>query len=922
MGLKQTFLFFLTLVFSTSLSAQTSDVDVKTFLQKADSLRTSGEFKEAEVAYKQALVFDKKCVKAFIGLGKIAYSNENWEEAQNWFREALSVEPDNAEAQAFFANPRLQALIHAADSLRTREEYDAAEERLKDALDIDKHSIPALLGLAKIFYEKREWGDVKKWCKKVLELEPENEDALHLLTTNPSAEAIADIDKGEEFFKQENYDDAEDRYKDALDHYEGSMQAFRGLGRIAYHREDWGNVKDWFDKIEDILPEDLEANYFLGIGNRETGKFKSLLMKKWDFNASNKHFARVYQADSTYRDVLYQRGLLEREKEHYLRAVKWGHRQIALKPELTHANVGLYKFYRLFLRHRSDREVKRWVNRKNDDWCKYVRAELYRLNENYEEAESALHKLLEQTTTSINENQIYLRMVRLYVQQGREEEASEYFKLALNSIDTDLDAEYVFEDSKYIFTDEELKEFHELIEPEDKRVFFQKFWRLRNPLPASSVNPRAMEHYRRLVFAEKNYWYDGLRSWASNPDKVGYLKFPDSYYENKEFNDKGMVYLRHGPPDEVAVTAGRITSNESWHYLKRPDRPEFIFHFLKEARLSVGNNWQLAPFLPDLNMVQDRVGWDSKLDRLLLASSQQEITSVQNQIADESYLVVKEAMETDTHTWAKGTEELWMPYYVASFRGENNNTHLEVYYGLNLQELMPGNGLNLSNMFFEHGVGIYDQDWNEIDLDNGEVALASPDLNRSFGNIYIHRYERDLKPGTYHLTLASRKEGTRKVGGDNIEIEVPRFEKNRFELSDLELAYNIQPASGNSIFKKGDLEIVPNPSKVFKLPDQVYLYFEIYDLQKDKDGETAFEIEHTMKQAKDGGGLFGFLGGGAKKVISIKDKRTGHESTFSEFTSFDVGKLDEGDYELQVKVKDLNSGDSAEKSIALTLKKD
>jgi len=590
----------------------------------------------------------------------------------------------------------------------------------------------------------------------------------------------------------------------------------------------------------------------------------------------------------------------------------WGHKQVEIKPDLVRAKIGLYKSYRLYLKHC---DYIRWSDIHPGMWVDYLRGEVSRLNKDFEKAESIFQKILERQ--SVNKNLIYLSLVRLNLQQNSLKKASDYFNLALNSFETHFDAEYLFEDSKYIFTDQELSLYRNLGTVEEKKYFFQKFWKSRNPLPASPINVRAIEHYRRLILAEKSFWFDGVRSWATNPDKAGHLKFPAAYFENEEFNDKGLIYIRHGAPNQIAITSGQLTgagtmgSNESWRYFKRGDREKFIFHFLKETYLAAGNNWKLAANLPSIRMVQDRVGWDTKLDRLTLATSLQEISSIQSQIADQSHLTVKNAMSSDSHTWDKGTEELDMPYYLAYFRGENNKTRVELYYGLSFQQLAHDEQ-DMDRLVFKHGAGIYDLDWNNLYQFSKDISFKS-----TRENIFIHRTHLDLEPGTYHAVFFANRLSAKKWGGDNFEINVPVIDHKVFGISDLELALNILDAEQESVFKNGKFEIIPNPSKTFNKSNQMHLYFEIYNLKKDERGETSFTIEYTMSKLK---GSFKLFGGRKKEVISVKNDFTGFEHTYYETASFDVNKLQPGEYRMSVKVKDLNFGKIAEKSIKLRIK--
>ena len=268
-------------------------------------------------------------------------------------------------------------------------------------------------------------------------------------------------------------------------------------------------------------------------------------------------------------------------------------------------------------------------------------------------------------------------------------------------------------------------------------------------------------------------------------------------------------------------------------------------------------------------------------------------------------------MSSDSHTWEKGTQELDMPYYLAYFRGENNKTRVELYYGLSIEQLLKDEQ-NVEGLIFKHGAGIYDLDWTNIKEFSRDVTFQS--IRENF---FIHRFHFDLEPGTYHSVLYANLPSTKKWGGDNFEIEVPVIAQKGFGISDLELAFDIIEAERESIFKNGKFEVIPNPGKVFNKSNPVHVYFEIYNLKKDQTGETRFTIEYTMSQLK---GSFQLFGGGKKEVISVKNDFTGFEHTYYETAGFDVTKLEPGEYRLAVKVKDLNLGKTSERSIDLKIK--
>ena len=82
---------------------------------------------------------------------------------------------------------------------------------------------------------------------------------------------------------------------------------------------------------------------------------------------------------------------------------------------------------------------------------------------------------------------------------------------------------------------------------------------------------RLREHYRRLFYARKNFQlvslnrhYDIVERYRSG---------------SRDFDDRGIIYIRHGEPTSRATYAAPgLEPNESWRY-SRPDG-DMIFHFM------------------------------------------------------------------------------------------------------------------------------------------------------------------------------------------------------------------------------------------------------------------------------------------------------------------------------------------------------
>ncbi|MFQ5663733.1 MAG: GWxTD domain-containing protein, partial [Terriglobia bacterium] len=84
---------------------------------------------------------------------------------------------------------------------------------------------------------------------------------------------------------------------------------------------------------------------------------------------------------------------------------------------------------------------------------------------------------------------------------------------------------WLAEDVFYIITPEEKSAFKDLSTEEEREQFIEQFWLRRDPTPDTIENEFKEEHYRRIAYANER-----LRGWRS---------------------DRGMIYIIHGPPDEI-----------------------------------------------------------------------------------------------------------------------------------------------------------------------------------------------------------------------------------------------------------------------------------------------------------------------------------------------------------------------------------
>jgi GWxTD domain-containing protein len=82
----------------------------------------------------------------------------------------------------------------------------------------------------------------------------------------------------------------------------------------------------------------------------------------------------------------------------------------------------------------------------------------------------------------------------------------------------------------YIISQEERAAFNSLQTDEERVMFILQFWLRRDPTPNTDENEMRDEHYRRIAYANERFTTNDVPGWKT---------------------DRGMIYIKYGPPDEL-----------------------------------------------------------------------------------------------------------------------------------------------------------------------------------------------------------------------------------------------------------------------------------------------------------------------------------------------------------------------------------
>ena len=673
-----------------------------------------------------------------------------------------------------------------------------------------------------------------------------------------------------------------------------SRGAILGFGRAALALEQWADAKDAFAAMVEADTGDIEGHYYAGIAYRELGKTKAWLLRNMDWANSREQFARVFARDSAYADALLQFARLLECRSDYPAAIAAGHAQILKRPDLAAARIGLFRLYRSFVANDRASAIE-WLQKEGTPIALYFLAEAARRDNRLDEAETILRDLVSARALPLLQP-VYLSLARIDARRGRMDSVAGRFWRASDEISTQLGADLIFEDLKYLATDQDVAVYRRQKSPADFRAYVRAFWDARNPASTGNAAERIGEHYRRLVYAEENYEYTGFRTGFTNPDRYRDLVFPASYVLNQEYNDKGLIYIRHGAPGSIQRSTGGADPSESWLYDATALQPRRIFHFQK--RNAVGNNWRLIPYPDDPALIAALTSWDVHFADLLGTNASAAETA-RDALRDEARTTVEEALATDEHSWDREVAPFTFPHALDAFRGKGGKALVDISYAIPLSLLATGNGTPGEPIRSEVGIAIRTRRGQTPLVRLDTIAIPPP---RNAKDTYLNLYRFLLPPDAYAVAMHVRPLDGRSFGSWKEEKVIPRA-GGELAMSDIQY---LLPSSVRTTLDIDGVKVVPSPFTAHSTGAPLYVYVHAYGLVKDAAGKSSYAIRFILTPLSGRGAPppFDPENPGEKAIVLEEKTRDATEETAQIFGTLDISGVEEGRYVLHAVLKD------------------
>ena len=694
------------------------------------------------------------------------------------------------------------------------------------------------------------------------------------------------------------------------------------MGYIYFVKKEYGEAKDWYVEALDLDPNDIFIHYQLGICDRERAKYKDPISKWLIWKASKKHFLRVIQIDSTYKEIYNEYANLKFLQKNYIEAIDLCLKQLVINPESRKASADIFKFYDFFLIYTNpdlaDSSIMgisdqiTWLKNRHSKYDTYFLGEKYRRTGHFSKADSVFRKLLKRNLP-FSKTPVYLSHIRLLYETDKPIVAEKVYWQCLKNVKYFKDLTFLYDDNKYIMSDSDLQV--QLPNLKAIKKYYRHFWNKNDPYPGSEYNLRLEEHYKRLIYAEKYFRYDGPRLEINNPDRQRALIFPTIYYRNSHFNDKGLVYIRYGFPDEKALSMGPdFPSNESWLYQPTNFNKKLIFHFEIHEQAHP-NDWRLVSVPSTQDMIESRLGWDNKLDQYYMARTDLELQSARTEAEMNSRVIIEKAMSDERPAIISNSR--FIPLYITAgtFLDNAGESYLEVFSATPLKEMFEGES-NPDSCYFEMGIAIQDTLWNNISKKTENIAICKEDSVQFYDGYYINRFKVYPKNDLFYLAIHVKDMKDQSLSGAKVKFQ-SRVISDYLSMSDIITAYEIEPIQKITKFSHKGLNIIPNPTMKFDKKIPIYFYYEIYNLDMEENS-TDYTIEKTIEPVSLNKNIFQKFIGLFKKSsiqkISIRNEMKSDEKNSNEYMAFDFSDKSAGKYKITIQIEDNLSGNSCEAS--------
>ncbi len=290
-------------------------------------------------------------------------------------------------------------------------------------------------------------------------------------------------------------------------------------------------------------------------------------------------------------------------------------------------------------------------------------------------------------------------------------------------------------------------------------------------------------------------------------------------------------------------------------------------------------------------------------------------------------MVFKQAVALTPDTFTPEYAEAPFDFYytLADFKGPDGKSALEIYYGIPCASTNYLPEHNVTQVAVRRQLALLSPNSERVYRKTAEMFYKRPGDRTGSDVVLPDMVRLEVPPGVYRLEVKARDRMTGRLGIYRQQVVVESYHREGLRVSDLELAFSVSEADADpGKFGKNGLNVIPMPSRTFGTGQNVFVYYEIYNLKRDEFGQTQYRVEYTM--GPKAGGVLSRLaqtltGRSKKQGVAIGYEQLGVQESEVAYTELELGEARSGRHYLIVRVTDLNSGNSFEKETTFVVQK-
>jgi GWxTD domain-containing protein len=376
--------------------------------------------------------------------------------------------------------------------------------------------------------------------------------------------------------------------------------------------------------------------------------------------------------------------------------------------------------------------------------------------------------------------------------------SAKHFTKALSLMNEEESQVYTYA-TVIAFMDPDVKRKLVNLPMEEQKKRIKKFWESRDPFFLSAENERLDEHYYRVAYS--NYFFGVKR-----------LSIPGWQ------TDRGKVFISFGDPklSFIGCTPKTAQTRDTWYYddrVLRFDSKMYDNYKLDWKSDFVGMRIPPVPRIETSADIYDR----QKYDRFSVSE-------------------------------LKSPYRYLNPLALNVFRSFNNPAENEIYFTYMLP--MPFNTVKEEH---EYGLFFLNKEGDFILKKTGIMTKKILDSIAKEGRPnyqYVNTIKANAKPGDIRYSFETKTLRKENVSSLQRDFRIAKFKKDSLDLSGIVIASKVEEGTEISgAVKRNDIYIIPKIGSQFESKEPIYIYYEVYNLNKRNNDLTDFEQTIVIRES-------------------------------------------------------------------------